>query len=87
MLIALLLRNQIASFAAILLLPGLVEHLLGMVLKKNAVYLPFSALDAVIHPGTGSHVLSIAGAASVFGAYIVAATLVAVLLFHRRDAN
>ena len=87
LLIALLLRNQIASFAALLLLPGLLEQLLGMILKQNAIYLPFSALDSVLHPSSGSHVLTTASAAVVYMVYLAVAGLAASILFHKRDAN
>jgi ABC-2 type transport system permease protein len=87
MVIGFLARNQIASFAGLLLLPGLVEQLFGMILKNNAVYLPFSALDAVIHPGTGSHVLTSAGAAGVYLVYIGVTGILALVLFQRHDAN
>jgi ABC-2 type transport system permease protein len=80
-------RNQIASFAALLLVPGLVEQLLGLVLKENKIYLPFSSLDAVLHPGTGSHVLTSKSGAAVYLMYLVFAWLIAAFLFHKRDAN
>jgi ABC-type transport system involved in multi-copper enzyme maturation permease subunit len=87
LLIAALIRNQIGAIAGLLLLPGLVEQLLGLLLKSNAIYLPFSALDAVVHPGTGSHVLTSISAALVFLCYLVVGWIVAVVLFLRRDAN
>jgi ABC-type transport system involved in multi-copper enzyme maturation permease subunit len=87
MVIGFLARNQIAAFAGMLLLPGLIEQLLGLVLKENAIYLPFSALDAVLHPGTGSHVLTVAGAAGVYLIYLALGWAAALALFLRRDAN
>jgi ABC-2 type transport system permease protein len=87
LLIAALVRNQIGAIAALLLLPGLVEQLLGLLLKSNSIYLPFSALDTVAHTGTGSHVLTSASAALVFLCYLVVGWIVAAVLFVRRDAN
>jgi ABC-2 type transport system permease protein len=87
MLIAFLLRNQIGALVALLLLPGLIEQLVGLVLKQNSIYLPFSALDAVIHPGSGSHVLTVTSAALVYLAYLATAGIVAAVLFQKRDAN
>lgn len=87
LLLSVLIRNQIGSIAALLLFPGLIEQLLGLVLKNNSIYLPFSALDAVLHPGSGSHVLTTASAAGVVMIYLAVGWLVAFVLFMRRDAN
>lgn len=46
--IALLLRNQIAAIATLLLFPTTAEPLLGLLQKDNASYLPFTALFNVI---------------------------------------
>ncbi len=85
--IGFLVRNQIFAFATLLILPGLVEQLLALVLKNNQIYLPFRALDAVIHPGSGSHVLTSFAGAMVFLVYLVVAWIAALILFQKRDAN
>jgi hypothetical protein len=65
------------------LIPGTVEQLLGLLLKKNQVYLPFSALGAVLEHNQISYVR----AATVVGLYVVVGWIVAWVLFLRRDAN
>jgi ABC-type transport system involved in multi-copper enzyme maturation permease subunit len=87
LLIGALVRNQIAAIAGLLLIPGLIEQLLSFVLKNNQIYLPFRSIDAVIHPGVGSHVLTSANGAVVFSCYLVAGWIVALILFQKRDAN
>jgi ABC-2 type transport system permease protein len=83
LLMASLIRVQVGAIAALFLLPGTVEQLLGLLLKNNQVYLPFSALTAVLSHGTVSHLRALA----IVMAYIVVGWLVAGFLFVRRDAN
>ncbi len=83
LLLAALLRNQIAVLAALFIIPSTVEPLLSMLLKHNSVYLPFSSLFAV---GTKASI-SYAHAAIVFGIYLVVGWVIAWALFLRRDAN
>ena len=87
LLIAVLIRNQIGSIIAIFIIPGVVENLLGLILKSNQVYLPFSALGFVI--GDSSHTYSITQfhAALVFLAYLVIGWIIAWILFLKKDAN
>lgn len=96
LLLGVLLRNQIAAFAVLFIAPNTVEGLLSLLLKKHAVYLPFTALAQVISPptvGNAVNRVSALGALSpvkgglVFGAYLIAGWLVAWQLFIRRDAN
>lgn len=88
LLIAVLVRSQIASITALFLIPGLAEQLLTLLLKKNAVYLPFSALNEVIRNGNmGGGSLTPGRAALVFGGYLLVGWIVAWVLFLRRDAN
>ena len=84
LLITALARNQIAAIVTLFLFPSTVEGLLSLLLKDNTVYLPFSALAAVIQPN--KH-LSPEHAALVFGAYLLGGWLIAWILFLRRDAN
>lgn len=90
LLVAVLLRSQVAAIAALFLIPDLAEQLLSLLLKGNAIYLPFSALNQVIRSGVeraGSGELEPAKAAWVFLVYLVVGWAVAWVLFLRRDAN
>jgi ABC-type transport system involved in multi-copper enzyme maturation permease subunit len=95
-----LIRNQVGAIAALLILPGTLESLLTLVLKKNSVYLPFTALSQVTQPPviggakaahpardlvTGS--LSPAKGAVVFLCYLVVSWVIGWYLFLRRDAT
>jgi ABC-2 type transport system permease protein len=95
-----LIRNQLGAVAALLILPGTIESLLTLVLKKNSVYLPFTALSQVTQPPviagakaahpandliTGS--LSPLKGAVVFLCYLVAVWIIGWILFLRRDAT
>jgi ABC-2 type transport system permease protein len=84
LLIATLVRNQIGAIITYLIAPATIESLLSLVLKENAAYLPFSALNAVLMPIS---TLSFTQAAWVLISYLAAGWLVAWALFLRRDAN
>ena len=87
--LAFIIRNQIGVFVAVLLIPSTVENLLGLLLKNNVVYLPFSALSSVLDKVTTTPypVISHQKAALIALAYILAGWVVAWVLFLRRDAN
>jgi ABC-2 type transport system permease protein len=93
-----LIRNQIGAIAALLILPGTLESLLTLVLKNNAVYLPFTALSQVTqppviagakaaHPGPDMGVLTAPKGALVFLCYLVVGWIIGWYLFVKRDAN
>jgi ABC-type transport system involved in multi-copper enzyme maturation permease subunit len=93
-----LIRNQIGAVAALLILPGTVESLLTLVLKNNAVYLPFTALTQVTqppvipgaqpaHPDFQTGSLAPLHGAGVFLAYLVIGWIITWYLFLRRDVN
>lgn len=93
---AALIRNQVATFAALFVLPNVLETLLNLILKENSVYLPFSALGEVISPPPSTFGdtgplkfgdLSPGTAALVYLVYLAGAWLITWLLFLRRDAN
>ena len=85
--LALLIRIQVGAIAAMFLIPGTVEQLLGLLLRKNQVYLPFSSLGVLLgNAAEGSHI-SYVRAALVGVAYITVGWLVAWIAFIRRDAN
>lgn len=88
-----LIRSQVGAIIALFVLPGTAETLLGLLLKHNTVYLPFTALNQVVAnqatrqgPIQTGHLTPGKGAL-VFGAYLVVGWLVAWILFLRRDAN
>jgi ABC-2 type transport system permease protein len=86
--LAALIRSQVGTIAALFIAPSTVEGLLGLLLKKNVVYLPFSSLHAVIgiYDNQGSNI-SPSHAALVFLGYLLVAWAIAWMLFLRRDAN
>ena len=87
LLLASLLRNQVASIAALFLIPT-AEQLLSLLVKTHSVYLPFIAQSAILTP-VEPHLGTItpAHAALVFAGYLVVGWIVAFVLFVRRDAN
>ena len=90
LLFATLLRSQVASIVALFMVPSTVQLILALLLKKNAIYLPFNALDQVLQAGTkgpGPNGLAAGHAAVIVCAYLVVGWVVAWILFLRRDAN
>jgi ABC-2 type transport system permease protein len=98
LLLAALLRNQVAALAVLFIAPNTVEGLLSLLLKQNAKYLPFNALQQVIsaptvpgaraaHDFVDASYLSPLKGALLFGAYLLAGWIVAWVLFLYRDAN
>jgi len=98
LLFAALIRNQIGALAALFIVPNPIEGILSLLLKKNAVYLPFTALQQVIQPpvingvsaardATNVGVISAPRGALVFLGYFVVAWAVAWYLFLHRDAT
>ncbi len=83
--LAVLLRNQIAAIVSLFAVP-IFEQILTLILKNNSVYLPFMAQNAILlDPFMGS--ISHAKAAVVFGIYLLVGWVVAWVLFLKRDAN
>lgn len=87
MLLAIATRSVIAAISIFLIFPTTVEPLLGLLLKDNAKYLPFTALDSTIDAAVMQATLSSREAMLVSGAYLLAGFLVAWVLFTRRDAS
>lgn len=89
LLLAALIRNQIGAIVTLFIVPGTVEALLGLLLKNNAQYLPFTALGIVV--GNSMHAItspiSAGRAALVFTGYLVVGWIIAWILFLQRDAN
>jgi ABC-2 type transport system permease protein len=84
LLLVALVRNQVFAVVTYLLIPMMIEPLLGQLLKENAKYLPYSAMNAVL---VRHQELSDTRASLVFMAYLVVGWVIAWLLFLRRDAN
>lgn len=96
LLLGVLIRNQVGSFAALFILPGPVQGLLSLILRHDSIYMPFLALDQVIQspslspPGVNeasTGYLSPAKGALVFIVWLVFGWIVGWYLFLRRDAN
>jgi ABC-2 type transport system permease protein len=81
--IAVLFRHVVGAMVTFLIVPSTVEGLLGLLLKGNAKYMPFTVLDQV----QSATVFTPLKAAGIFAVYLVAAWLLAWALFLRRDAN
>lgn len=90
-LISLAVRSAVAAFAIVFVVAGTIETLLGILLKQNDVYQPFTALQQLLVPpgeqtlahGSLSHI----EAAWVTVVYLLLGGLVSAWLFVRRDAN
>lgn len=82
-----LIRIQVGAIVALFFVPSTVESLLGLLLKKNQVYLPFSALNMLLDVESNGAHISYARAAVVSGAYMLVGLVIAWLVFLRRDAS
>lgn len=88
LLMAMLIRNQVASIVTLLALPTIGEGLMTLVLKSNIKYLPFQSLSAVMKPTQGvfGSQTSAAATATVL-IYIAIGAIAVAILLNRRDAN
>lgn len=87
MLIATVTRSVIVAVATLLIFPTTIEPLLGLLVKENVKYLPFTALDSTVGASMVQNTLQPGPAMLVSMAYLAAALAVTWLLFVRRDAN
>lgn len=87
MLIATITRSVIVAIATILIFPTTIEPLLGILLKENVKYLPFTALDSTVGASIAQNTLQPGSAMLVSLGYLAVALAVTWLLFVRRDAN
>lgn len=95
--IAFIVRNQVGAIMTFFIAINTVEGLLGILLKENTKYLPFTSIQHVVNVTMqdGSTPEGIAGqgywsppqAALLFSIYLAIAGIIAWLLFRRRDAN
>lgn len=87
LLIGVLVRSVVGSIAFFLIVPTTIESLLSIVLKDNASYLPFTALDNIMGTAMIGGTLTAGKAILVFSAYLIAGCIVTWWLFLKRDAN
>ncbi len=87
LLLAALLRAVVGAIVVLLLIPTTIEPLISLVLKDNAVYLPFAALDTVLGASMVKGDLTSTGALGVSAIYIAVVSVVTWALFLKRDAN
>lgn len=81
-----IIRVQVGAIVAMFMAVP-VESILGLLLKKNMAYLPFTALDSVIHTTSDAVLISYRKAATIAITYIIVGGIVAWQLFLRRDAG
>jgi hypothetical protein len=85
LIVAFIIRIQVGAIAAVFLLPGTIEPLIGLVLKKHQDYLPFSSIKSIVdHTHTS---ISLGRAVMVASVYLIVGWIIALILFQRRDAN
>ncbi len=85
--IAFIIRVQVGAIVALFLIPAMVENILGLLLKKNQIYLPFSSLNSLMDVYSQENHISYTKAITTVLIYIVIGWLVAWYLFLKRDAN
>jgi ABC-2 type transport system permease protein len=91
LILATIIRNQIGAFITLFIVPSTVEGLAALLLKRDSVYLPFTALNTVMGSGIGdtqySNTITQFHAALVFLVYLVVGGFIGWMLFTRRDVN
>jgi ABC-type transport system involved in multi-copper enzyme maturation permease subunit len=90
--LAFIIRNQIATIVTLLLAPNIIDGVLSLLLKKSIVYLPFDALQSILGSGKDNFAgsqnsITPFHAALVVLGYLAFGWLVAWILFLRRDAT
>lgn len=84
LILAFIIRVQPGVIAALFLIPSTLESILGIVLKNNVAYLPFTALSNV---GLNNPEITAGKSAIILLAYVLGGLLVSLILFNKRDAN
>ena len=88
LLLAAILRNQVGAIISFLFVPMFGETILGLLLKENTKYLPFTALQGVVgQQSMSTHLWSPAHNAAVVTVYVVVTLVVTGILWQKRDAN
>lgn len=85
--VTMLLRNLVGSIVFLLIVPTTVEPLVGMLLKDNAIYLPFSTFDHILGAAIMQGNMTSNTASVLTVVYICALGIITWLTFMRRDAN
>jgi len=84
---ALIVRAQVGAISTLFLFPAMIEPLLGLALKKKAIYLPYNSLQSIAQNNTSLMHISAGRAVAVFTGYIIGGLLIGWILFLRRDAT
>lgn len=84
---AVIVRTQVGAISTLFLFPAMFEPLLGLALKKKAIYLPYNSLESIAQNNTSLMHISAGRAVVVFSGYVVAGLLVGWILFLHRDAT
>jgi ABC-2 type transport system permease protein len=84
LIIAFIIRNQVATIITLFLLPTTVQAILGIFLKENSKYLPFNALNTI---ALKTFDLPLIDAAVVVSLWVIGGMIAAWVLFLYRDAN
>jgi hypothetical protein len=87
LILGLLLRNQVSAIVMYLFGVNIAEQLLSLLLKSNAGYLPFRALEGVIVQPNMPGLFSPEKSMVIVLVWIVAGGAAAWFFFERRDAN
>lgn len=88
LLFTLIFRNLIGAVVFLLMFPTTVEPLFGLLLKQNAVYLPFTTFDHILGAAIMQSDKLTPNSATVLSlVYICILTVITWFLFVRRDAN
>lgn len=85
--LAVVTRSIVMSIATLFIFPTTIEPLLGLLLKDNTKYLPFTALDSTVGASMIQDTLTASSAILVSAAYLAAGLAVTWWLFVRRDAS
>jgi ABC-2 type transport system permease protein len=84
---AMIIRVQVGAISMLFLFPAMVESLLAIALRKNAVYLPYNSLQSVLIENGALNKVSVMTAVGWVAMYAVLGLVVAHQLFLRRDAQ
>lgn len=85
--LASIIKHQVGSVVAIFLFPSTFEQLLGLLIKQNQIYLPYTALDGLVDNLPRGNHISHHTSVVVTSIYIVTGLLVSWYLFLHRDAQ
>ena len=85
--LAVIVRSQVGAISALFLVPAVLEPLLGLILKKKAIYLPYNSTQSIVTTNASLAHISAGRATLVVLAYIVVGLFVGWFLFLKRDAS